>query len=95
MASNPGFGRSRADGRRRGWPIGPHTNGFPCAIWRGRIRAPWLAVLVALPLSGCELGVLDPQGPIGMSERTIMFNALAIMLAIIVPTFLATLVFAW
>src|SRR5205807_8895150 len=42
-----------------------------------------VAVAGSLVLSGCQLGVLDPKGPIGANERTIMFDALAIMLAII------------
>jgi cytochrome o ubiquinol oxidase subunit 2 len=42
-----------------------------------------------------DSGVLDPQGPVGIAERTILLNALAIMLAIVVPTILATLAFAW
>jgi len=40
-------------------------------------------------------GVLDPQGPIGLAERTILLNATAIMLAVIIPVILLTLVFAW
>jgi cytochrome o ubiquinol oxidase subunit II len=39
--------------------------------------------------------LLDPQGPIAAAEETILFNALAIMLIIVVPTILATLAFAW
>jgi cytochrome o ubiquinol oxidase subunit II len=39
--------------------------------------------------------LLDPQGPIAAAEETILFNALAIMLVIVVPTILATLAFAW
>jgi cytochrome o ubiquinol oxidase subunit 2 len=39
--------------------------------------------------------LLDPAGPIAAAEETILFNALAIMLVIVVPTILATLVFAW
>jgi cytochrome o ubiquinol oxidase subunit II len=46
-------------------------------------------------LSGCQAAVLDPQGPVGGAERTILFNSLAIMLAIVVPTIIATLGFAW
>ncbi|WP_404711383.1 ubiquinol oxidase subunit II [Sphingomonas sp. MMS24-J13] len=46
-------------------------------------------------LAGCGKGVLNPQGPIGAAERTILVNALAIMLAIVVPTIIASLVFAW
>jgi cytochrome o ubiquinol oxidase subunit 2 len=39
--------------------------------------------------------VLDPQGFIGLSEKTILIDSLAIMLAIVVPTIAATLAFAW
>jgi cytochrome o ubiquinol oxidase subunit II len=39
--------------------------------------------------------VLDPQGPIGAAERTILVNATAIMLAVIVPVIVLTVVFAW
>jgi cytochrome o ubiquinol oxidase subunit 2 len=39
--------------------------------------------------------VLDPQGPIGIAEKTILVDSLAIMLAIVVPTIVATLGFAW
>jgi len=41
-------------------------------------------------LGGCQ-GVLDPKGPIALAERQILFNALGIMLAIVIPTILATL----
>ncbi|MBE7197610.1 MAG: cytochrome ubiquinol oxidase subunit II, partial [Parafilimonas terrae] len=49
---------------------------------------------LALGLSGCA-GVLDPQGPVGLQQRTILLNATAVMLAIVVPVILATLAFAW
>jgi len=42
-------------------------------------------------LAGCTEGVLDPKGPIAVAERQILFNALGIMLAIVIPTILATL----
>ena len=40
-------------------------------------------------------GVLDPQGPVAHSERLILLDATAIMLAVVVPVIIATLVFAW
>jgi cytochrome o ubiquinol oxidase subunit II len=43
----------------------------------------------------CAAGITDPAGPIGRSELVIMTDALAIMLAIIVPVIVATLAFAW
>ena len=42
-------------------------------------------------LGGCSEGVLNPKGPIALAERQILFNSLAIMLAIVIPTILATL----
>jgi cytochrome o ubiquinol oxidase subunit 2 len=52
-----------------------------------------LAVLLVgtATLGGCSEGVLDPKGPIASAERQILFNSLGIMLAIVVPTILATL----
>ncbi len=46
-------------------------------------------------LGGCSDGVLDPKGPIAAAEREILFNSLAIMLAIVLPTILATLGIAY
>jgi len=42
-------------------------------------------------LSGCSEGVLDPKGPVAAAERLVLFNSLGIMLAIVIPTILATL----
>ena len=39
--------------------------------------------------------VLDPVGPVGAGDRIILLDALVIMLAIVVPTMIATLAFAW
>jgi len=52
-----------------------------------------LAVLsiAAATLGGCSEGVLDPKGPVAAAERLIMLNATGIMLAIVIPTILATL----
>jgi cytochrome o ubiquinol oxidase subunit 2 len=60
-------------------------------------RASRCAAAMAAPivLMGCQPAVLDPQGFIGLSERTILIDSLAIMLAIVVPTIAATLAFAW
>ena len=44
---------------------------------------------------GLPLGVLDPRGPVGHADRTILIDSLAIMLAIVVPTIVATFAFAW
>jgi cytochrome o ubiquinol oxidase subunit II len=46
-------------------------------------------------LTSCAEGPLDPHGPIGQAERTILYDATAIMLAVVVPVILLTLLFAW
>ncbi len=52
----------------------------------------WTGILLgSLALGGCSEGVLDPKGPIAAAERQILFNATGIMLAIVIPTILATL----
>ena len=51
-------------------------------------------VVIALPLAGCD-GILDPRGPIAASEKLILLDSLAIMLAIVIPVIVATAGFAW
>jgi cytochrome o ubiquinol oxidase subunit II len=46
-------------------------------------------------LSSCQKGVLDPHGPVGAAERLMLYDATAIMLAVVVPVILLTLAFAW
>jgi len=48
-------------------------------------------LISAATLGGCTEGILDPKGPIAAAERQILLNALGIMLAIVIPTILATL----
>ncbi len=61
--------------------------------WR---RLAWVAAPIALlGLASCQPAVLDPQGPVGSAEKTILIDSVAIMLAIVGPTILATLAFAW
>src|SRR5271169_409467 len=59
---------------------------------RSRILA---LALIGVVLGGCSEGVLDPKGPVAAAERLILFNSLGIMLAIVIPTILATLGVAW
>jgi cytochrome o ubiquinol oxidase subunit II len=54
-----------------------------------------VVVVVCGLLASCKEGVLDPRGPVGHAERVILFDATAIMLAVIVPVIVLTLVFAW
>jgi cytochrome o ubiquinol oxidase subunit II len=61
------------------------------------MRYALLAVVLigAAMLGGCQEGVLDPKGPIAAAQRQILFNSTGIMLAIVIPTVLATLAFAF
>ena len=52
-----------------------------------------MIVLASLALAGCQPAVWDPQGPVGAAQLTILINSLAIMLAIVLPTIVATLGF--
>ena len=46
-------------------------------------------------LAGCGRAQLEPAGPIGDAERKILLDSVVIMLAIVVPTIIATLGVAW
>lgn len=59
-----------------------------------RVRA-GLVAGASLITAGCDRGILDPVGPVASAEKTILINSTAIMLAIIIPTMIATVAFAW
>ena len=54
-----------------------------------------LAAALGLTLASCNRGILDPVGPVAAAEKQILINSTAIMLAIIIPTMIATVAFAW
>ena len=56
-----------------------------------RPLTPVVLLIGAAALGGCSGGVLDPKGPIAAAERLILLNSTGIMLAIVIPTILATL----
>jgi cytochrome o ubiquinol oxidase subunit II len=56
-----------------------------------RYVIPAVVLIGAATLAGCSEGVLDPEGPIASAEWLIMLNSTGIMLAIVIPTILATL----
>src|SRR6478736_859400 len=60
---------------------------------KSRLRTA-LICAASLPAAGCG-GVLDPVGPVGNAEKLILINSTAIMLAIVIPTMIATIAFAW
>jgi cytochrome o ubiquinol oxidase subunit 2 len=51
--------------------------------------------VLAASLTACNRGILDPVGPVAAAEKQILINSTAIMLAIIIPTMIATVAFAW
>jgi len=67
--------------------------------WKVRSPVPlrsryWLIGAIFLT-AGCNRGILDPVGPIAAQEKQLLINSTAIMLAIIIPTMIATVAFAW
>lgn len=51
--------------------------------------------VVAIAVAGCHTAVLSPAGPVAEGDRIVLLDSLAIMLAIVVPTILAILGFAY
>src|SRR4051795_6663318 len=64
---------------------------------RSDMRYAVLAIVLtgAAMLGGCSEGVFDPKGPVAAADRQILPTRLGIMLAIVIPTILATLGVAW
>ncbi len=52
-------------------------------------------ISLALSLCGCAGGILDPKGPVGEGDATILIDALLIMLVIALPTILLAYWVAW
>jgi cytochrome o ubiquinol oxidase subunit 2 len=78
--------------------------GWTCSVaglWNagGELRGKWPRLTSILCgsvfLASCQEGPLDPHGPIGQAERIILYDATAIMLAVVIPVILMTLLFAW
>jgi cytochrome o ubiquinol oxidase subunit 2 len=55
----------------------------------------FVLALGAILLTGCNRGIFDPVGPIGAQEKQLLINSTAIMLAIVIPTMVATVGVAW
>jgi cytochrome o ubiquinol oxidase subunit 2 len=68
---------------------GERSGGGWVAVARWAVRA------APILLTGCEAAVLNPMGVVGIANKTILIDSLAIMLAIVVPTIAATFGFAW
>ncbi len=73
---------------------GSRTTGLDRPAVVRRVAVAGFSLSVAA-LAGCHSAVLDPSGPVGAADKTILIDSLAIMLAIVVPTILVTLGVAW
>ncbi len=70
------------------------------SLTRGRRALKAIGVIgvlaaTATSLSGCDLFLLAPAGPVGVAEKAMLIDSVVIMLAIIGPIIVATIAFAW
>ncbi|HLH10749.1 MAG TPA: ubiquinol oxidase subunit II [Methylovirgula sp.] len=66
--------------------------------WRKvrRLASSLSLLLVTTPLlGGCQFAVMDPKGPIGAQEKSIILLSTGLMLIVVVPVIALTLAFAW
>lgn len=54
-----------------------------------------LIAAVTIPDYAAAQSILQPAGPVGAQGKIILLDSLAIMLAVVIPTMVATLGFAW
>lgn len=62
-------------------------------LWSGFRRL--LPLPATVLLSGCHAALLDPKGPIGAAERSIILISTGLMLLIVIPVIVLVLVVAW
>lgn len=63
-----------------------------------RLQRMVLTFGLALSCSGCGVLTspdLDPSGPIALAERQLLFDAVSIMMVVIVPVFILAVLFTW
>jgi cytochrome o ubiquinol oxidase subunit II len=72
-----------------GWRFAPMKRAEPGRCLRA---AP---VLLSCALASCSGGVLDPAGPVGRDDATILIDATVVMLAIVIPTIMLAFWMAW
>jgi cytochrome o ubiquinol oxidase subunit II len=59
-----------------------------------KVRA-WIDRVTPAPFFGSAMNILDPIGPIGVADKTLLIDSVVIMLVIIVPTIAAIFAFAF
>jgi cytochrome o ubiquinol oxidase subunit 2 len=55
----------------------------------------FLPLPATLLLAGCHAALLDPKGPIGEAEKSIILTATGLMLVVVIPVIVLVLVVAW
>ncbi|MGH8296098.1 MAG: ubiquinol oxidase subunit II [Steroidobacteraceae bacterium] len=64
-----------------------------------RTRLTRFCRLLSLPamllLGGCQWALLQPRGPVGLAERSIIETATGLMLLVVVPVIVLTIVIVW
>ncbi|MEJ0093642.1 MAG: ubiquinol oxidase subunit II [Methylocella sp.] len=61
-----------------------------------RRAASFMALFATAPLlGGCQMALMDPKGPIGAEEKSIILLATWLMLIVVVPVIVMTIAFAW
>ena len=62
--------------------------------YRKYLSLTFLVAFITL-LSGCQNGILDPKGVIANDQRTMFFDALALMLIVVLPVIIMSFAFAF
>ncbi len=65
--------------------------------WPRVRRAASIAAMLAITpmLGGCQMALMDPKGPIGGEEKSIILFATLLMLIVVLPVIAMTIAFAW
>jgi cytochrome o ubiquinol oxidase subunit 2 len=71
------------------------SRAFSWALRSAAAAARHTVIAAPIVVTACQPAVLDPEGVVGIAEKTLMIDSLAIMLAIVIPTIAATFAFAW
>lgn len=59
------------------------------------LKTALFAGLAPVLLAGCQGGILDPKGQVGVDEKNLIVIATLLMLIVVIPVIFMTLFFAW
>ena len=52
-------------------------------------------LLLPLLMSGCSSALMDPQGPVGEAQKSLIITAFLLMMIVVIPVIVMTIVFGW